>query len=117
METINELWTTAESRRQARVRDEYRRRVEPIEDWPLAADEATWPTPEVLRDLHVTLRATDGAQALGLRHLLQFATGEYLLRQTHTLGAQLLAQQQTATVEVPVLDEPVPLWQVVRVSR
>jgi len=112
METINELWTTAESRRQARVRDEYRRRVEALEDWPLAADEATWPTAEILRDLHATLRAADDAQAFGLRHLLRFAMGEYLLRQTHTLGAQLLAQQRTAMVEVPVLDEPVPLWQV-----
>jgi hypothetical protein len=112
METINELWTTAESRRQARVRDEYRSRGGELEDWPLAADDATWPTPESLRDLQVTLRAAADLQTLGLRHLLRFATGEYLLRQTHTLGTDLLARQQTAMVEVPVLDEPVPLWQV-----
>ena len=112
METISELFTQAEGRRRARVRDEYRRRVEPIDDWAFDADEAAWPTPDVIRGLQAVLRVADASQALGLRHLLRFATGEYLLRQTHIASTNLLARQQAAVVQVPVLDEPIPFWQV-----
>jgi hypothetical protein len=112
METISELFTQAEARRRARVGDEYRRRIEPLHDWTIDADEAAWPTPDTLRDLQVALHLAEASQVLGLRHLLRFATGEYLLRQTQTHSANLLAQQQAAVVQVPILDEPVPFWQI-----
>jgi hypothetical protein len=112
METISEFFTQAEGRRRARVRDEYRRRVEPLDDWAFDADEAAWPTPDTIRALQAALHVADAPQVLGLRHLLRFATGEYLLRQTHIASANLLAQQQTAVVQAPILDEPIPFWQV-----
>src|SRR5688500_18644033 len=98
METISELFTQAEGRRRARVRDEYRRRVEPLEEWAFDVDEAAWPTLDTIRALQAALRVADTSQALGLRHLLRFATGEYLLRQTHAASTNLLAQQQAAVV-------------------
>jgi hypothetical protein len=112
METISELFTKAEARRRARVRDEYRRRVEPLEDWVIDADEAEWPTADTIRDLQASLRVADVSQVLGLRHLLRFATGEYLFQRTQTSSAHLLAQQQGAVVQVPVLEEEIPFWQV-----
>lgn len=112
METISELSTQAEARRWARVRDEYHRRVEPSHDWTIDADEAAWPTPGTIHDLQVALRVAEASQVLGLRHLLRFTAGEYLLRQTQTHSANLLAQQQAAVVQVPILDEPVPFWQI-----
>jgi hypothetical protein len=112
METISELFTQAEERRRARVRDEYRRRVEPLDEWAFDADEAAWPTPDTIRALQAALRVADTPQALGLRHLLRFAIGEYLPRQTRIASANLLAQQQAAVVQVPVLDESIPFWQV-----
>ncbi|HSF31224.1 MAG TPA: hypothetical protein VLK82_12245 [Candidatus Tectomicrobia bacterium] len=112
METLNELVTQAEAWRRGRLRDEYRRRVGPLPDWAPEAEEATWPTPQTVRDLQTALRATDAPQALGIRHVLRFAIGEYLLRQTYVSSANLLEQQQSAVIQVPVLDEPVPFWQV-----
>jgi hypothetical protein len=112
METITELLTQAERRREARVRDEYSRRIGPLEELFLEADEPTWPTPATVRDLQTTFRSADTSQVLGLRHLLRFTIGEYLLRQTQTSSADLLNQQQSAVVEVPILDEPIPFWQV-----
>jgi hypothetical protein len=112
METISELFTQAEGRRRARVRDEYRRRIDPLEDWTFDADEAAWPTIETIRALQMALHVADASQALGLRHLLRFAIGEYLLRQTHIASTNLLAQQQAAVVQVPILDDPIPFWQV-----
>jgi hypothetical protein len=112
METISELFSQAEGRRRARVRDEYRRRVEPLEEGAFDVDEAAWPTLDTIRALQAALRVADTSQALGLRHLLRFATGEYLLRQTHVTSTNLLAQQQAAVVQVPILDDPIPFWQV-----
>jgi hypothetical protein len=112
METIDELCTQGERRRQTRARDEYSRRVGPIDDWFLEADAPEWPTLTIVRDLQAAFRLADSSQALGLRHLLRFTIGEYLLRQTQMPSADLLNQQQSALVEVPILDEPVPFWQV-----
>jgi hypothetical protein len=112
MEPINELLTQAEIRRRARIRDEYRRRIGPLPEWALEAEEAEWPTPGIVRDLQAALRAAEAAQALGIRHLLRFTIGEYLLRQTQASSANLLTQQQSAVVEVPIFEEPVPFWQV-----
>jgi hypothetical protein len=112
METLNDLLTQAERRRQARVRDEYSRRFGALDDRFFEADEPDWPTLAIVRDLQTTLRLADAAQTLGLRHLLRFTIGEYLLRQTHNPSADLLHQQQSAVVEVPILEEPVPFWQV-----
>jgi hypothetical protein len=112
METITEVLTQAERRRQARICDDYRRRVGPLPEWDGEADAIDWPTPAIVRDLQAALRAADPSQVLGLRHLLRFAIGEYLLRQMHAPSATLLDQQQSAVVPAPVEDEPVPLWQV-----
>src|SRR5919108_5199459 len=112
METLSEVLTQAELRRRVRVRDEYRRRVGPLHEWDLEADDAAWPTPATVRDLQAALRADDAARALGLRHLLRFTIGEYLLRQTQGAGATIQDRQQSAVVEVPIFDEPVPFWQV-----
>ena len=112
METIDELRTQAERRRQTRVRNEYSRRFGPIDEWAVEADESEWPTLATVRDLQTAFRIADPSQALGLRQLLRFTIGEYLLRQTHISSADLLHQQQSAVVEVPILDEPVPFWQV-----
>jgi hypothetical protein len=111
METITEVLTQAELRRRARQRDEYGRRVGPLHEWGVGSDAADWPTPEIVRDLQAALRTAEALQALGLRHLFRFTVGEYLLRQTHGIGATIQARQQSAVVEVPVLDEPVPFWQ------
>jgi hypothetical protein len=112
METMSEVLVQAESRRRARIRDEYRRRVGPVHDWDMGADEADWPTPATLLDLQAALRIADASQALGLRHLFRFAIGEFLLQQTHGAGATIQDRQQSAVVEVPIFDEPVPFWQV-----
>jgi hypothetical protein len=112
MDTLNELWTIAEARRRARAHDEYRRRVGAADAPAVEADEASWPTADAVRDLSATLRVADDAQVLGLRQLLRFTTGEYILRQTQRLATYMLTQQQTALVEVPILDEAVPLWQI-----
>jgi hypothetical protein len=112
METINEILTQAERRRQTGVRDEYSRRFGPIDEWALEAEESEWPTLATIRDLQTTLRIADTSQALGLRHLLRNSIGEYLQRQTQIASANLLNQQQSAIVEVPILDEPVLFWQV-----
>jgi hypothetical protein len=112
METITELCTHAEMRRRTRLHDEYRRRVGPLQEWDVEADEPAWPTSETIRDLQAALRVADASQALGIRHLLRFTIGEYLLRQTHASGATIQDRQQSAMVEVPILDEPVPFWQV-----
>jgi hypothetical protein len=112
METITELLTQAETRRRARLRDEYSRRVGPLHEWALEADEAEWPTPETVRDLQAAFRVADASQALGMRHLLRFTIAEHLSRQTQAPSANLLEQQQSAIVYVPVLDESVPFWQV-----
>jgi len=112
METIDELRTQAERRRQTKVRDEYSRRVGPMDDWFIEADDLEWPTLTTVRDLQVAFRMADSSQALGLRHLLRFTIGDYLLRQTHIPNADLLHQQQSALVEVPIFDEPIPFWQV-----
>jgi hypothetical protein len=112
METMTELCTQAELRRRTRLRDEYRRRVGPLQEWDVEADEAEWPTSETVRHVQEALRVADASQALGIRHLLRFSIGEYLLRQTHALGTTIQDRQQSATVEVPILDEPVPFWQV-----
>ncbi len=112
METINEVLTQAERRRQTRVRDEYSRRFGLTDEWALEADEPEWPTLATVRDLQTVFRIADPSQALGLRHLLRFTIGEYLLRQTQISSADLLHQQQSSVVEVPILDEPVPFWQV-----
>jgi hypothetical protein len=111
METITEVVTQAEVRRRARVRDEYRRRIGPLHDWDVEDDEADWPTAGIVRDLQAALRVAEASQTLGIRHLLRFAIGEYLLRQTHGASATIQARQQSAVVEVPILDEPVPFWQ------
>jgi hypothetical protein len=112
METISELVTQAEARRRVRIRDEYRRRIGPLPEWAIETEEAEWPMPGTVRDLQAALRAADAAPALGMRHLLRFTIGEYLLRQTHVPSATLADQQQSAVVEIPILDEPVPFWQV-----
>jgi hypothetical protein len=112
METITEVLTQAERRRRARVREEYRRRIGPLQDWDDEADDADWPTPEIVRDLQAALRAAEASQALGIRQLFRITIGEYLLRQTRGAGATIQARQQSALVEVPILDEPVPFWQV-----
>jgi hypothetical protein len=112
MDTIGELFTQVEARRRARVRDEYGQRVEPLYDWTIDADEAEWPTSGTIHDLQMALRVAEASQVLGLRHMLRFTTGEYLLRQTQTHSTNLLAQQQAAVVQVPILDEPVPFWQI-----
>ena len=112
METITEVLTQAELRRRARVRDEYRRRVGPLHEWDVEGDEADWPTPAIVRDLQAALRVADASQTLGMRHLFRFTIGEYLLRQTHGSSATIQDRQQSAVVEVPILDEPVPFWQV-----
>jgi hypothetical protein len=112
METISELLIQAERRREARVRDEYSRRIGPLDDLFLEADESAWPTPATVRDLQTAFRIADASQALELRHLLRFTIGEYLLRQTQMSSADLLHQQQSAVVEGPILDEPIPFWQV-----
>src|SRR6266850_679328 len=83
MDTITEVLTQAELRRRARV-----------------------------RDLQAALRIADASQTLGMRHLFRFTIGEYLLRQTHGSSATIQDRQQSAVVEVPILDEPVPFWQV-----
>jgi hypothetical protein len=112
METINELLTQAEIRRQTRVRDDHSRRIGALDDWFLEADAPAWPTLATVRDLQVAFRSADASQALGRRHLLRFTIGEYLLRQTQLSSADLLNRQQSAVVDVPILDEPVPFWQV-----
>jgi hypothetical protein len=112
METINELLTQAERRRRARVRDEYSRRVGPLHEWGLEADEAAWPTPEDIRPLQAALQVADASQALGMRHVLRFSIGEYLLHQTQVYSANLLTHQQATLVDTPMLDEPLPFWQV-----
>jgi hypothetical protein len=112
METITELLTLADRRRRARIRDEYSRRIGPLHEWATEADEAEWPTPGTVRDLLASFRLADASQALGMRHLLRFTIGEYLLQQTQVTSATLLAQQLSALVQVPILDEPVPFWQV-----
>jgi hypothetical protein len=112
METLNEILTQAETWRRERLRDEYRRRIGPLHEWALEAEEAAWPTPETVRDLQAALRVADASQALGIRHLLRFSIAEYLLRQTHASSANLLDQQQSTVVQAPILDEPVPFWQV-----
>jgi hypothetical protein len=112
METFNEVLTQAETWRRGRLRDEYRRRIGPLHEWALEAEEAAWPTPETVRDLQAALRVADASHALSIRHLFRFSIAEYLLRQTHVSSANLLVQQQSTVVEVPILDEPVPFWQV-----
>jgi hypothetical protein len=112
METISELLTQAEMRRRARIRDEYSRRIGPLPEWAIEADAAEWPTPETVRDLQAAFRVIDDSQALGMRHLLRFTIGEYLLRQTQVSSANLLDQQQSAVVQVPIFDEPIAFWQV-----
>src|SRR5262245_6452283 len=112
METISELLTQAEMRRRARLRDEYRRRIGPLPEWAFEADDAEWPTLGTVRDLQAAFRGADASQALGMRHLLRYAIGEYLIRQTQAPRANLVEQQQSSVVHVPVLDEPVPFWEV-----
>jgi hypothetical protein len=112
METISELLTQAETRRRARIRDEHKRRIGPLHEWDLEADEAEWPTLGTVRDLQAALRIADASQVLGMRHLLRFTLGEYLLRQTHVSSATLVDQQQAAVVQVPIVDETVAFWQV-----
>jgi hypothetical protein len=112
MESYNELLTQAETRRRRQLHDEYRRRLGPPHEWALEAEEAEWPTSETVRDLQVALRVADASQALGIRQLLRFTLAEYLLHQTHESSANLLDQQQSAVIQVPILDEPVPFWQV-----
>jgi hypothetical protein len=112
MEIFNEVLTQAETCRRARVRDEYLWRVGPLPEWALEAQEAEWPTLETVRDLQAALRVADPSQALGRRHLFRFSIAEYLLRQTHISSANLLDQQRSTVVQVPILDEPVPFWQV-----
>jgi hypothetical protein len=112
MDAIDELRTHAERRRQTSVRDEYSRRVGPIDEWFIEADDPAWPSLATVRDLQVAFRLADSSQALGLRHLLRFTIGEYLLHQTHIPNTDLLQRQQSALVEVPILDEPIPFWQV-----
>jgi hypothetical protein len=112
MDTFNELLIQAETRRRRRLRDEYRRRLGPLPEWALEADEAEWPTPETVRHVQTALRGADALQALGLRHLLRFIIGEYLLRQTHVFSANLLNQQQAAVIQIPILEAPVSFWEV-----
>jgi hypothetical protein len=112
METISELLTQAEMRRRARLRDEYRRRIGPLPEWAFEADDAEWPTLGTVRDLQAAFRGAAASQALGMRHLLRFAIGEYLIRQTQAPRANLLEQQRSSVVQVPILDEPVPFWEV-----
>jgi hypothetical protein len=112
METISELLTQAEMRRRARIRDEYSRRIGPLPEWDLEADEADWPALGVVRDLQAACRIAEASQLPGMRHLLRFTIGEYLLRQTHLASATIVDQQQAAVVQVPILDEAVALWQV-----
>jgi hypothetical protein len=111
MDTITEVLTQAELRRRARVRDEYRRRIGPLQEWDVEDDAADWPTPAIVRDLQAALSAAEPSLALGLRHLFRFTMGEYMLRQTQAASATIHDRQQSAVVEVPVLDEPVPFWQ------
>jgi hypothetical protein len=106
------MLTQAELRRRARAREEYRRRIGPLHDGDLEADDADWPTPESVRDLQAVLRTAEAPQALGVRQLFRFTMGEYLLRHTYGPSATIQARQQSAVVEVPILDEPVPFWQV-----
>jgi hypothetical protein len=112
METISQVLTQAELRRRVRARDEYRRRVGPLHEWDVEADDAEWPTPGTVRDLQAALRVAEASQALGMRHLLRFTLGEYLLRQTQESAATIQDRQQSSVVEVPILAEPVPLRQV-----
>jgi hypothetical protein len=94
------------------VREEHRRRLAPLPEPDVESDAADWPTLALVRDLQAALRVADASQALGLRHLLRFTVGEYLLRQTQGSGKTIQERQQSAVVEVPILDEPVPFWQV-----
>jgi hypothetical protein len=112
MEPITDLLTQAELRRRARIRDEYHRRVGPLQERDVAAAEAEWPTPATLLDLQAALRVADASQALGLRHLFRFAIGEHLLRQTYGSGATIQDRQRSTVVEVPIFDEPVPFSEV-----
>jgi hypothetical protein len=112
METIDEVLAQAERRRRIRLRDEYSRRLGPPPEWALEADEAEWPTAATVRDLRAALQIADTSQQLAMRHLLRFTIGEYLLSQTQVTSTNLLDQQQSAAVQVPVLDEPIPFWQV-----
>src|SRR5262245_38640486 len=99
MESIIDIVRPAEMRRRTRLRDEYSRRIGPLPEWAFEADAAEWPTLGTVRDLQAAFRGAEASQALGLRHLLRFAIGEYLLRQTQIPSANLLEQQRSSLVQ------------------
>jgi hypothetical protein len=112
MQTMTDLLTSAEVRRRARVREEYHRRVARLPEPLPTAEEARWPTPEIIRELRSALRLAASGQALGIRHVLRFLSLEYLQHQTGELSEDLLARQQSTLIEAPPLEDQVPLPQV-----
>lgn len=112
METITVVLTRAEAQRRARVRQGYRERVGGPQELLPASDGDEWLTTELIQDVHSALRASEPSHLLGLRHLLRFLTEGYLYRQTHTLRDSLIAQQRAAMLQIPTLEESVPLWQI-----
>jgi hypothetical protein len=112
METIATTLTHAEAQRRARVREEYRRRVGGAQEPPPPADADEWLTQELLQDLQSALRMSDASHLTGFRNLLRFLTEEYLRQRTQPLRDSLTARQRATVIEVPMVEESVPFWQV-----
>ncbi|MGH8059165.1 MAG: hypothetical protein ACREOH_18340 [Candidatus Entotheonellia bacterium] len=112
MENITAVLTRAETQRRVRVRQGYRERVGGPQELLPASGEDEWLTRELIQAVQSALRISEPSHLLGLRHLLRFLTEEYLYRHTHTLRDSLIAQQRAAILQVPTVEETVPLWQV-----
>jgi hypothetical protein len=112
MDTITELLTYSEARRRTRVHAAYTQRTGgSLESWP-SADDAAWLTSETVRHLRTTLHAAESPQKHGIRHLLRFLSDEYLSAQTRSLRDDLRTRQQQAVIDIPAMEETLPLWQV-----
>lgn len=112
MDTLTDLLTHCEARRRSRVYEAYTQRVGRSPEPRLSADDSGWLTADTLRDLRATLHAAEPSQKRGIRQVLRFAGDEYLQGQTQTLRSDLLARQQQAVVDIPPLEDSLPLWQV-----
>jgi len=112
METITDLLTRADTFRRAHVRQGYQRGIGSLQETVPAPQEDEWLTRETILALRSLLRTAEPALQLGIRHLLRFLSTAYLSRNVQELSDALQLQQAAAMIHVPVLEGPVPLWQV-----
>jgi hypothetical protein len=111
MDTLTDLLTQSEARRQARVYEAYTQRIGRAPEPRPSAEEADWLTADTLAALRTAIRAAEAPQQHGLRQVLRFLCEEYLLGQSQPLHRDLLTRQRQAVVEIPALEEAFPLWQ------